>query len=271
MEVKNEGFYLYCIFYRREDTPIHYKGIDGENETFSISYSDISALVSQIPLDEYSKEHLEKNLTDIEWVAPRVEIHERIIEHIMGFSPVIPIKFCTIFRSEKRIQEILEKHYDSLKSLLDYLADKEEWGIKVYIEPDVLSRVVAELHPEIRGLNERIATASPGEAFFLRKKRDSLLREETDRVLDELAGEIYKRLISLAVQGSSGKLFDRKITGKNDEMILNLALLLKKGDIKGVKAEIDKIASLYEEKGIYSELSGPWPPYNFCPSTTEFT
>lgn len=270
MEVKNEGFYLYCICYRREDTPIHYKGIDSENEIFSLAYRDTRALVSQIPLDEYSEEHLESNLTDIGWVAPRVEIHERIIEHIMGFSPVIPIKFCTIFKSKERIQEILDQHYDSLKSLLDYLADKEEWGIKVYVEPDDLSRAVAELNTEIKGLNEKIATALPGEAFFLRKKRDSLLREEADRVLDELADEIYERLLSLAVQSSRGKLFDRKITDKNDEMILNTALLLKKEDIKGVEAEINKIASQYEGKGIYFELSGPWPPYNFC-SFTEFT
>lgn len=265
-EIKNKGSYLYCIFYRREDIPTICKGIDGKNEVFSIPYRDINALVSQIPLDEYSEEHLERNLTDIRWVAPRVKIHERIIEHIMDFSPVIPVKFCTIFGSKDSIQEILEKHYDSLKSLLDYLVAKEEWGIKVYVEPDVLSSAVAGLNPEIKKLNERITTASPGEAFFLRKKRDSLLREETDRVLDELADEIYERLLSLSVQGSRGKLFDKKITGKNDETILNAALLLKKEDIEGVKAEINKIASRYEEKGIYFELSGPWPPYNFCSS-----
>ena len=270
-EIKNRGFYLYCIFYRREDTPIHYKSIDGENEIFSIPYRDISALVSQIPLDEYSEEQLEKNLTDIEWVAPRVKIHERIIEHIMGFSPVIPIKFCTIFRREDRIKEILEKHYNNLKSLLDYMSDKEEWGIKVYVEPDVLSSAVARLNPEIKKLKERITNASPGEAFFLKKKRDSLLKEETDRALDELADEMYKRLLSLAVQSSRGKLFDRKITGKNDEMFLNLALLLKKKDIKGAKTKINKIVSQYKGKGVYSMLSGPWPPYNFCSPVVEFT
>jgi len=265
-EIKNKGFYLYCIFYRREDIPTIYKGIDGENEVFSLPYRDISALVSQIPLDEYSEEHLERNLTDIGWVAPRVETHERIIEQIMDFSPVIPIKFCTIFRNEERIQEILEKQYDSLKTLLDYLADKEEWGIKVYVEPNVSSRAVSGRNPEIKKLNEKIATASPGEGFFLRKKMDSLLREETDSALDKLANEVYERLLSLADQGSRGKLFDRKITGKDDEMILNAALLLKKEDIKGVKDEINKIVSQYEGKGIYSELSGPWPPYNFCTS-----
>lgn len=270
MEVNNEGFYLYCIYYGRDDTSIHHLGIDNKNEIFSLPYRDTHALVSQISLNEYGEERLEINLTNIKWVAQKVEIHERIIEHIMGFSPVIPIKFCTIFKSKERIREILDLYYESLKSLLDYLADKEEWGIKVYVESDVFSRAVSEFKAEIKTLNEKAASASPGEAFFLRKKRDDLLRKEVHTALDELADEIYERLLPLTVQGSRGKLFDRKITNKNDQMILNAALLLKKEDVREFEPKIDQIATQYNGKGIYFELSGPWPPYNFCPHI-EFT
>lgn len=283
IEGARRGVYLYCIFSGREYALRLEKGIDNANPIFSIKYGDIEALASYVPLNEYDEASLEKNLQHLEWIAPRAQAHETIIESVMRFCTVIPIKFCTIFRDEFKVSAILKQNFDKFESLLDYLRDKQEWGIKVYVNSNKIGEVDfsdptlsrsgevsqsrtadGESSVEVNKLDEKLAVASEGAAYFLKKKRDDMVKENAEKILRGLTEKIYDKLRSWSVENRRNKLLGRQSTGRSDDMILNVALLLTRSDVERVKSKIDKLAAGYSSKGFTFELSGPWPPYNFC-------
>ena len=277
---QGKGVYVYCIFHGGEYAFPLEKGIDNANTIFSIRYGEIEALASYVPLNEYDEASLEKNLQDLKWIAPRAQAHERIIESVMRFCTVIPIKFCTIFRDEFKVSEILKQNFEKFKSLLDYLNDKQEWGIKVYVDGSKISEVdldassssstetfgkpLGESIAELKELDEKVSVASEGAAYFLKKKRDDMVKENAEKILHGLTEKIYQKLQSWSVESRRNKLLGRQSTGRNDDMILNVALLLTRSDVEKAKSKIEKLAAGYTRKGFSFELSGPWPPYNFC-------
>jgi hypothetical protein len=118
MEKEGLGLYLYCLYYGGIDIPFPV-GVDGDHKVFTLSYGDINAAVSFVPLHEFGSSELEQKTGDLEWVAPRVCIHERIIEAIMAVYPVMPMRFCTIFAARDRIEGLVKIHQqiDNLRSL----------------------------------------------------------------------------------------------------------------------------------------------------------
>ena len=49
-------------------------------------------------------------------------------------------------------------------------------------------------------------------------------------------------------------------------MIMNAAFLVEKQALNAVKKTLDKLAEKYRDEGLVFGVSGPWPPYNFCPA-----
>ncbi len=73
-------YYVYCFSLATEPFSLQEKGMEGENNVFPLSYHDLSALVSCVPLAVYSEKALDENLKDLEWLTPRVKRQEQIIE-----------------------------------------------------------------------------------------------------------------------------------------------------------------------------------------------
>ena len=49
------------------------------------------------------------------------------------------------------------------------------------------------------------------------------------------------------------------------KMALNLAVLVLRDRLPEFHARAEAIGAAYAEQGLSVEVSGPWPPYNFCP------
>jgi len=290
-------YYLYCFFLAGKPFSLQEKGMDGENNVFSLSYCDLSTLVSCVPLNEYSEEALEESMGDLKWITPRVKHHEQIIKAAMKFGPVIPVRFCTLYKSRERVLEVSKSHYEDFRAFLGFVQDKEEWGVKVYMNKGAVEKLVQKacpeeagrrltadrcqgtgglrsavrglpcrrLSPALQALDDRISSASTGESYFLKKRRERILREEVERILDKLTEGIYTKISSWSVAGQRNRLLDRQATGRNEEMILNAAFLLDKNKVGEFVEWLGWLASGYEGQGLFFEVSGPWPPYNFCP------
>ena len=48
--------------------------------------------------------------------------------------------------------------------------------------------------------------------------------------------------------------------------ILNWAFLVPRGAAEDFGVRVQRINAAHVEEGLVLELSGPWPPYSFCPS-----
>jgi len=262
---KKEGLYVYGFFEGGKLPSLIGKGVDLCHEVVSLPYRQISAALSIVSLEEYGETPLAARLQDLHWITPRIQIHKTVIESIMEVSPVIPLRFCTIFTREERIIGILKANYRRFQVFFGAVRDKEEWGVKVYADPRQVTSTVGRISPLIRDFDEIIPLASPGEAYLLRKKRELLVQEALADFLDPFAEEIYQMLAPYTAGGRRNRLLDRRATGKGEEMILNAAFLIRKEEMNDFKKRLEKIAIAYESQGLIFELSGPWPPYNFCP------
>jgi hypothetical protein len=48
-------------------------------------------------------------------------------------------------------------------------------------------------------------------------------------------------------------------------MMLNYAFLLVRQRIADFRSQVKNAGTKCADEGLMVELSGPWPPYNFCP------
>ena len=60
-----------------------------------------------------------------------------------------------------------------------------------------------------------------------------------------------------------------QLSGKTDEMVLNVAFLLPKDGIATFRREVERVAADFEPRGLSLACTGPWPPFNFCPNLEE--
>lgn len=257
-----QGLYLYCFF---KGTPplIPEQGIEEGNPPFVLSYRDLCALVSRVPLATYHEEALNERIQDPKWLLPKIKRHEEIVRSVTG--PVIPVKFGILYTSRERVLTVLRSGYAALYAFLEFVRDKEEWGVKVYADDGVIQRRVADFSEPLQELDRRLSSATPGEAYLLGRKRADLVQQEAKSLFDRLADEIYHQVLPFSVEGRRSALLSRRATGKEGEMILNAAFLLRKSEVTRFTEQLDVLAARHERHGLSLEVSGPWPPYNFCP------
>lgn len=254
--------YVYCFFEGSASLePV--MGIDGAGPTRVISHRDVCALVSLVPLEEYGGDALARRAEDAGWLTPRAKRHGEIVEAVMRRHTVVPVRFGTLFASEERLLEALRRAYSELASALALVREKEEWGLKVYAVRGAGS--AGGPSERVRALNRRLASASAGEAYLLRKQIERLVREERDGRVDTLSSQLFREASARTVRARRNPTLGRRATGLRDAMILNAAFLVRRSEVGAFRAEVDKLAERYATEELMVVLSGPWPPYNFSP------
>lgn len=262
-----KGLYLYCIR-NNNGKGLSAKGIDGKSKATSIPYKDIEAIVSKIDLKEFdSKEIVKKAKEDLEWITAHAQRHEDVIEEAMRADkeiiPVIPMKFGAIFKTEKNLEGVLKKNYHKFKKTLKKFEDKQEQGLKVYLDRKLLEKEVKKVSPTIIEKEKEIAHLPEGIAYLMQKEADEVVSEEVDCVLEKYIADIFEGLKSLAGNSVKGKILEKEFTGKTIPMILNASFLVSENKLKDFQKKVDELSEEYKHRGLHFEHTGPWPPYNF--------
>ncbi|MBI4684686.1 MAG: GvpL/GvpF family gas vesicle protein [Nitrospirae bacterium] len=266
--MREKLIYVYCVSHKEPN----FKDSDlGNSHTkifgvrvYPICHQDLYAVVSKVSEDEFTEENLKKNLSDMKWVESNVLRHEEVIEEIMRDCTVIPFKFATIFKTEENVKALLEEHTEEFKKSLEGLEGKEEWGIKVYCNIDILKTNLIKENEEIKRMEQDIKLSSAGKAYLLMKKRDGLIESILNKKINEYGQDIFEELNALSRDTRINKLLPKEVTEQKDEMILNAAFLI---DTCKIIVFIDTAIFLkekYKDKGLNLNCTGPWPPYNFC-------
>lgn len=260
------GYYVYGIVPGDSGQPLDglpNKGIDPAYPTYALPYQAIQAVVSKVSLQEFGQEQLEAKLSDNQWLEAKVRAHEAILESVMVGHTLIPMRFCTIYQSESRVQEALAQHYQDFISNLTRLDGKQEWAVKVYCDGEVLTQKVEEVSDRVKELKAKAAQESSGVAYFLKKKTAQAMAEEMERICDEIAQHSHDRLAGHAEETRVNSLQSKEMTGRKEEMLLNGAYLVAEGQMAAFRAELASLEKEYGAFGFGYELSGPWPLYNF--------
>jgi hypothetical protein len=56
------------------------------------------------------------------------------------------------------------------------------------------------------------------------------------------------------------------LTGRPEKMLWNAAFLLPRSASERWLALVEEMRGVAASKGLLLEVSGPWPPYHFCPT-----
>jgi len=265
-----EGLYLYCIREIIEGAPkISTKGIDGKGEVFTFPYRELEAVVSNVSLEEFTSEEIQKKgREDLNWIKEKAIIHETVIEEAMRKNDrilsVIPMRFGTIFKEKASLGETLNKDYCKIKEVLDRIRDKQEWSVKVYLmDRKKFEQAIKEKNEAIKEKEKEIASLPEGMAFFMEEELKEVISKEVEKELNNILEGLFEKLAMQAVASIKSKILEKELTGKHEPMVLNSAYLIPEEKIENFKEEAEGLNQEIQAEGFYLEYSGPWPAFNF--------
>jgi hypothetical protein len=254
--------YLYCLLRRPEapDVPMGESappGVPGASRPRVLPVEDGLWLVTaQVPLPAYGEDAIASRMEDLDWLSARALGHEAMVEHLAGGAgdpypdrALIPMKLLTLFSDDERALEHVRGDLPRLRPILDRVAGREEWGVRVSYDP----KAARESLGSAGGEN---APAS-GKDFLLRKKRVRDAGRSAPEAARRAAEETFDALAARAVESS------RRAPAAGNTLLLDAAFLVPRADHDAFEAAVD--AAARELAGSHCELTltGPWPPYNF--------
>ncbi|GAA4867823.1 GvpL/GvpF family gas vesicle protein [Actinomycetospora straminea] len=238
--------YVYAIA-RDVGTVSGLRGVGG-GPVRTLEIDGVTAVVSDVDRGEFEERALEERLEDLEWLAATARAHHHVVDTVGRDHLVAPLALATVYFDDDRVRSVLAEGRETFAAVLDRLAGRAEWGIKVYA----------------RG--RRSAPAEEDRprsgAEYLRARRKAL--RDTDSALDdarEAAGQVDDAVTALAAATRAHRLQDAQLSGETDPMVLNQAYLLPVERVDELRA---LVASYADHPRIRVELTGPWVPYSFA-------
>lgn len=237
---------------------------EAEGETYFIFHHHVYVAVSKVLSIEFGEKNLTEHINNPVWLKEKVEKHEQIIEQIMKQTWILPSRFAVLFNNEDSLRQYLEQNAGEIKNRINVIKGKEEWGVKIYCDQERLKDVISKESTQILTIDQEIEACSPGKAFFLRKKREDIIKKILDDQIDQRNQEYFETLKKQSLGACINKLLPRELTKRKEEMILNAAFLVKKNSLPVFINTIQGLKNYYEDKGFLIDCTGPWPPYHFC-------
>ena len=177
-------------------------------------------------------------------------------------AAVAPLRFGTIYLRGESVERMLEERGAQLRSVLGRLEGREEWGLNLFVERARLREGVAHVSPRLREMGERADASSPGQAYLLRKKIESLRDEEARAETRRVAAEVEGRL-GAASDGAARLRVLKDEAAEQGELAARFAFLVARNRFNEFRAAAERLAEEYTPLGFRFELTGPWPAYNF--------
>jgi len=226
------------------------QAIQGIEGITVVREGDLAAAVGRVPLEDFDEHNLRAHLADMDWVERTARAHEHVLEEIRSRTPVIPMRMCTVYRTETGLREMLSREADALRETLSRLHDRTEWGVKVLLDPS----------------QRRDDRSSPG--AYIKRRREQLDQDQdlTARV-QEATSQIHESLCAAASEGVLVPLQRPEASGRRIEMVLNGAYLVEDAAQDRFREQVGALQSQFAALGLVLELTGPWPAYNFVGGT----
>jgi hypothetical protein len=263
------GVYVYCVLPGDAGVSLDdLGGVDPRHRVRAVGHAGISALVSGVSLAEFGAEPLKRNLNDLQWVEPVARAHQHVLDRALAAATVVPLRLCTVYNDEDGVRAMLEREHDVLASSLARLAGRQEWGIKLIVDPQLVRDTARRRAAES-------AAASPGEssgaghAYVSRLRRDRVARDEAQRMTREAARTLHRGLAAHAAGAKILRNPPRELSGGDGETVFNGAYLVDRERATEFRAVATDLGEHHSPHGMRVEITGPWPPYSFVGERTD--
>jgi hypothetical protein len=262
----SQGLYLYCLarLSRLPPLPLEGQGVDGQNSLAVATCQDLAAVWSPVPVEDFSGPQAEERLRDLTWIGPRVIRHQEVVARVMSHSPVLPVRFGTIFASLANLEKVLQRHSGTIAGFLERLTDQEEWAVKGMLDRAGAKEELFSL--KLAQEAESLEALSPGKRYFEEQRLRAACDQELQRWLQKVCREVWTGLQDYVADLQERRRLSRETTGSDQDMVWNWALLIPRQAMGGFKTLIQEVNAQYAQSGLRLEVTGPWPPYSFCPA-----
>ncbi len=222
----------------------------------------MAAILSQVSRTEFCGPTGEKNLQDLAWLAPRACRHQAVLEQAMRVGPVLPARFGTLFSSLSGLEGFMGKHEAAIGRFLERVGGQEEWAVKGFLDQE---RAEGQWVAQWQSREGGLAGLAPGAAYLREQSSRIQARQALDGLLAEACEELLNALHPLASEMVPRRILARESPEAAREMVLNWALLLRPAAVANLRGRIERANVRQNPGGLAFEVSGPWPPYSFCP------
>lgn len=256
------GLYAYAL--TRDADEAEVVGVNGISDAplHLVDQDGLSAVVSEVSLDEFGEEGLRRNLEDLGWLESVALAHDRVTRHVAEHAPTAPLRLATVFLGEDSLRAQLRQWHDQAERALDRISGRSEWSVKAYVDPAADDPAPTEGEPP-KG-------AGAGRAYLERRREATQRREARAQSWASTADELHEALASGCVAGRRLAPQDRRLTGHTGEMVLNGTYLVDDAGVESFRTSVEAAAAKHPKVRV--ELAGPWPPYSFAsldePGTT---
>jgi hypothetical protein len=269
-DAPDRGIYLYCLARPECLSSVkglvehELRGVDQRYPLAAFRSAGVAAVIGEVVIADFSDE----NMQDLSWLGPRADQHELVVQLVMRASPVLPVKFGTIFRSRGSLAEFLGRHREDITQALDHLRDKTEWSVKGYLAEEEARRIIGAADPEIQSRLQALSR-SPGARYLQQKKLDAMIDAALEAGVARVAHALQQALALHAVAATALRRHSNAVTGRAERMVFNDSFLLSPEMLPDFRAALSEQQDACKSIGLSLELRGPWPPYNFCPRLSE--
>ncbi|MFH9354092.1 GvpL/GvpF family gas vesicle protein [Kitasatospora sp. NPDC017646] len=248
--------WLYAITGAGRTVPPGLTGVAGE-VPHVITGPDLSALAGAVPRSDFDEKPLRARLEDAAWLEHAVRAHHHVVDTLARTTPVLPLRFATLYRDDQRAAAMLEENRDELLASLRRTADHVEWGVKAYLAPGAPQ---PDAGPAGGGPQQDPAQR-PGTAYLLRRQNRRRLEEQILRQATDDAVDVHTALAQSAVEAVRHPLQPPQAAGSAEPMVLNGAYLVERTRTAAFHEAVSALSARFP--GLHLETTGPWPPYSF--------
>lgn len=259
-----DALWTYCVLRAPGEIPDAPHGVHPDGGVEAVQHDSLVALVSRVPLAEFGEDALHRNLNDLEWLERVARAHEAVLDAALGAATIVPLPMCTIWESEEGVRRMLVSERAEIAEALDRLDGRQEWGVKLVVDPAALRTAARARSDEAAALEEELeARGGGGGGYMVRRRLERHLREVADALAEELAEDVHARLQDWATDAVTSPPQNRELSGHEGEMLLNGAYLVETDRVERMHELVAELANRHRDLGARLELTGPWPPYNF--------
>jgi hypothetical protein len=260
--MSSEAIYLYCFLRPGGAADTAVSGVC-DRPVLRVDCGHIGAVYSIVATDDFSSQAAGNRMDDAQWVIACACRHEQVIEEAMLDGPVVPVRFGTVFSSLDALRQLMTDRSDAVAGILNTLGDKQEWAVKGFVDAAQARQWLIGADPTLAEAS-RCLPESPGARYFQEKRLDTAADAALGRWQAVVAEDVRQKFLPCTVAVTLLDLQDRRVSGRDGDMVVNLALLVDRDRVFEMRARARTVAAAYADAGLTLDVTGPWPPYNFC-------
>lgn len=262
---RGRGWYLYGVIQSRGEPQEQASTLDvpSLSDLWPIQtprQGNLMAVVSPIPWGELGSEAIQERLRDAAWLEAMIRHHSQVVAALQREYGVLPAKFGCVYGTVEALLAAVGRAHDILLAQLERFAGCDEWGVHLYADRGMVERRLMVEDQGVRRLQQDLATAGPGRAYFLQRKMADVVAATTDQALADLAQVSYDCWMGHAIAGRVGGPQNEGRAATEME-ILHASFLVSRERAEDFVRQVHAYTEEREE--LRCEYNGPWPPYSF--------